>query len=329
MLALCTATSLTMLPSMPRHILRPLGCGGARAVRLCQSLAADVPPPSSAGARRRVLLDEATAEDWERAIEALQPFARANRMTRLSDVISKRRARLHLVLENIADPYNIAAVLRTAEGLGVQNVHIIESVHSPMHEPMHVPMPERSQPNRGPLGKVAMGASRWLTVSRYRSAADCCAHLREQELQIFASDCPPVLEADDEARDKPDRWRDQRDAAFDALPIDQLDFAGAGGGGTGRGTALVFGNERRGVSRAFIERADRAFYLPMCGLTQSFNISVAVAMSLYHATASGAFPEGSLPHEARVQLLGRWLLRDVKAARQLLLQRANLEFTDF
>jgi len=33
-------------------------------------------------------------------------------------------------------------------------------------------------------------------------------------------------------------------------------------------TALVFGNERRGVSRAFIDASDATFFLPMCGFTQ-------------------------------------------------------------
>jgi hypothetical protein len=82
----------------------------------------------------------------------------------------------------------------------------------------------------------------------------------------------------------------------------------------GRGVAVVFGNERRGVSRAFIERADHAFFLPMAGLTQSFNISVAAAMSLYALLATGHFPEGTLSDDERTELLGRWLLRDVRCA---------------
>jgi hypothetical protein len=51
-------------------------------------------------------------------------------------------------------------------------------------------------------------------------------------------------------------------------------------------------------------------------------------MSLYAAIASGQFPEGSLTEEDRYELLGRWLLRDVKAARPLLLKEAGLEFAD-
>ena len=43
---------------------------------------------------------------------------------------------------------------------------------------------------------------------------------------------------------------------------------------TGEVVALVFGNERRGVSPALLAAADATFYLPMAGFTQSFNISV-------------------------------------------------------
>ena len=42
----------------------------------------------------------------------------------------------------------------------------------------------------------------------------------------------------------------------------------------GEVVALVFGNERRGVSPGLLEAADASFYLPMAGFTQSFNISV-------------------------------------------------------
>ena len=92
--------------------------------------------------------------------------------------------------------------------------------------------------------------------------------------------------------------------------------------------AIVLGNERRGVSRALVERSDAAFYLPMCGLTQSFNISVAAAVALYAVLSSGSFPQGSLDEEEQVELLGKWLLRDVKAAKPLL-RKAGIEFVDF
>ena len=253
--------------------------------------------------RRRLLLDQATPEDWKLVADTLGKFATGTRVVRLNEVLAKRRGSLHLVLENIADPYNVAAVMRTAEGLGVQHLHLVESV--PYGHTSTVTRPvEQPQPRRGSIGNVAMGASRWLTVTRYRSSADCGAALRQLDLAVYASDCPPS-EADEKDQRSEQPLRDR----FEAVPIDNLDFRAK------RGTALVFGNERRGVSRAFIEFADAPFYIPMAGLTQSFNISVAVAMSLYAAIASGQFPEGSLTEEDRYELLGRWLLRDVKAAR--------------
>ena len=94
------------------------------------------------------------------------------------------------------------------------------------------------------------------------------------------------------------------------------------------GAAFVFGNERRGVSRTMVEGADELFYLPMCGLTQSFNIGVALGMSLGMAARSGFFPTGSLSEDQCAELLGKWLIRDVKAARGLLAQY-GIEFEDF
>lgn len=292
-------------------------------------------------------LSEATAGHWEQVVEALAPFTRANRLERLSEVLSKRRSGVHLVLENVADPYNVAAILRTAEGLGVQYVHSIESVNTLHTDPNRrgsssggksVPGPSTKAFTKRAVSNVAMGASRWLTFTRYSSAFDCYAALKEKDVQIVASDCPPC-EADsagDEEEPVAAARRSRGAAAaennevsdeppeFNAIPIHDIDFGASEGG-----VALVFGNERRGVSKAAVQHADGAFFLPMSGLTQSFNISVAVAMSLYAVIASGRFPEGSLSEAQRLELLGRWLMRDIKAARPLLLREAKIEFTDF
>jgi len=63
-----------------------------------------------------------TTADWKRVGKALTPFMKENRVAKLGEVLKRRRGGIHLVLENIADPHNAAAVLRTSEGLGVQHV---------------------------------------------------------------------------------------------------------------------------------------------------------------------------------------------------------------
>ena len=44
--------------------------------------------------------------------------------------------------------------------------------------------------------------------------------------------------------------------------------------------ALFFGTERRGLSQELINEADLLVHLPMYGFTESFNISVSVAIAL-------------------------------------------------
>ncbi len=56
--------------------------------------------------------------------------------------------------------------------------------------------------------------------------------------------------------------------------------------------ALVFGNEHAGLSPELAERCDGFFRIPMLGFSQSFNISVAVGITL--ATAMRARQERQL-----------------------------------
>ena len=70
---------------------------------------------------------------------------------------------------------------------------------------------------------------------------------------------------------------------------------------TGEVVALVFGNERRGVSPGLLEAADASFYLPMAGFTQSFNISVSAS----HLTAAPPPPHCCLTAASSSTLLLR------------------------
>lgn len=52
-----------------------------------------------------------------------------------------------------------------------------------------------------------------------------------------------------------------------------------------RPICVVMGNEERGISNEMRELADGTFYLPMCGFAESFNLSVATAITLAHMSA--------------------------------------------
>ncbi len=98
--------------------------------------------------------------------------------------------------------------------------------------------------------RVTKGADKWLDVIRWKSTKECVENLRGNGYQILATHL-------DGAR-----------------PIDEMDFT--------RPTALVFGNEKDGVSPELLSLADHRVVIPMHGFVQSFNISVAAAIGLYH-----------------------------------------------
>ncbi len=138
--------------------------------------------------------------------------------------------------------------------------------------------------------RTTQGADKWLDVWRWPSPQACVTHLKTQGYQIV------VTHLDDRA-----------------VPIDTVNFT--------QKTALVFGNERDGVSEAMLALADRTCLVPMAGFTQSFNISVAAAVCLYHARQDRLARRGrhgDLSEAQREALRAFFYLKSVRSARQIL-----------
>ena len=90
------------------------------------------------------------------------------------ELIQKRTKYLTVVLENIYQPLNASAVLRSCDCFGIQDVHVIENY------------------NKFKADKeVAMGASNWLTVNRYEknenNTLDCIQSLKNRGYRIVAT----------------------------------------------------------------------------------------------------------------------------------------------
>jgi tRNA (guanosine-2'-O-)-methyltransferase len=100
--------------------------------------------------------------------------------------------------------------------------------------------------------KISQNADKWLDVRRWPGTRACLEHLRAEGFAIYAT------------------------ALGDgAGPLEALPFGGK--------VALVFGNERRGVSPEALALADARYAIPMRGFVQSLNVSVAAAVSLAKA----------------------------------------------
>lgn len=93
------------------------------------------------------------------------------RKRRIEEVVARRTRRLVVVLERLQDPFNMAAVLRTCEGMGLQEVHIVDH-------------PEvRFSPSDG----VTQGCDKWLDLHRYRTTADCFEALQKRGFTVRVS----------------------------------------------------------------------------------------------------------------------------------------------
>ena len=78
-----------------------------------------------------------------------------------------------------------------------------------------------------------------------------------------------------------------------------------------RKIALVFGNEESGISEEAIKGADGSFFIPLSGFTQSLNLSVTVAVTLYsirHSSLAHDDP-GDMPDEEQRAWYDRWVRR--------------------
>ena len=94
------------------------------------------------------------------------------RHKRLTSVLNKRQGDITIVLENVFDPHNISAVMRTADAVGVQDIYILNT-KIPRHK------------KRG--AKSSSSAAKWLTVHQYENAEECFSSLRNRYSTILTT----------------------------------------------------------------------------------------------------------------------------------------------
>ncbi|HEX5555302.1 MAG TPA: RNA methyltransferase [Chitinophagaceae bacterium] len=188
------------------------------------------------------------------------------REQRLSAVLNKRQPDLTVVMENVFDPHNISAVMRTCDAVGVQDIYILNTR-----------IPSHSKWGK----KSSSSAAKWVTIHPFSDINACFIELRKHYETVYTT-----------------RLSD------DSLPLFDLNFT--------RSVALVFGNERDGVSEEASKLADGNFIIPQTGIIRSLNISVACAVTLYEAfrqkSLAGHYDHPRLTGQSLRQLKQQWEL---------------------
>lgn len=179
-------------------------------------------------------------------------MATKNRLNKLFAVAKNRQPGFVVVLEDIHDPHNAAAILRTCEGFGIQEVYYIFNSHDSI--PARGGQAYARKPNYNPakIGKVtSSSANKWLTFKIFRSTKECLRELRKKGYETVAT----ILDKN-------------------AENLYEADL-------TSKKIALLVGNEHAGLSAEALAKADRKLYVPMRGFVQSFNVSVTAAIFLF------------------------------------------------
>lgn len=195
-----------------------------------------------------------------------------NRMTpertqRLLGVLDKRQPDLTVVMENVFDPHNISAVMRTCDAVGIQDLYILNTL-----------IPSHRRWGR----KSSSSASKWLTIHQFTDPEACFGELRKHYDFIYTTRL-----------------------AGDSVSLYEVDLT--------RRIALVFGNEKDGVSEKAAQMADGNFTIPQAGIIRSLNISVACAVTLYEAyrqkSLAGHYARRRISGERLQAVLDQWELQ--------------------
>lgn len=94
------------------------------------------------------------------------------RKKRLTDVLDKRQHDLTVVLENVFDPHNITAVMRTCDAVGIQDIYVVKT-----QLPKHVKWGKKS----------GSSARKWLTIHHFEDLQECFTVLRSKYQKIYTT----------------------------------------------------------------------------------------------------------------------------------------------
>lgn len=94
------------------------------------------------------------------------------RYNRLTSVLNHRQPDLTVVLENVFDPHNVSAVMRTCDAVGIQDVYILNN---------------RIPPHRKWGYRSSSTAAKWLSIHQFTNAEECFEAVRKRYKKVYTS----------------------------------------------------------------------------------------------------------------------------------------------
>lgn len=169
-------------------------------------------------------------------LEYIEEFITANRRDNFINVLKNRTRHFTIAIEDVFQLHNTSAVMRTCEVFGIQDLNVIEEK----------------------LGKtidkeIALGAQKWVDVTRHQSTQQCIDTLRGQGYSIIATS-----------------------PHNDSCYLEDFDIT--------KPAAIFFGTEKLGLTETVLNQADGFLKIAMVGFTESINISSSAAIIIQALT---------------------------------------------
>lgn len=157
------------------------------------------------------------------------------RYRRICQMMAMRQPDLTICLEEIHKPHNVSAIVRSADAVGIHQIHAI-------WPDQHVKLSVSS----------AAGSNSWVNVISHQSTKDAITQIKSQKMQVLVTNL-----------------------SEHAIDFREIDYT--------RPTCIMMGQEKKGISQEALALADQHIIIPMVGMVQSLNVSVASALILYEA----------------------------------------------
>lgn len=162
------------------------------------------------------------------------------RQEKFEKVVRQRQTNMTVILENVHDPHNIGAVIRSCDAVGIKELYLLHSVPDLVRDRVVV--------NK----QTSTGARKWVDTFLFKDTEACFAHIRSKYDKVYGTHM-----------------------SAEAVGMHDLDMT--------ESIAFLFGNEKEGLTEEALSHCDGNFLIPMKGMVQSLNISVACAVTLFEA----------------------------------------------
>lgn len=194
------------------------------------------------------------------------------RLARIDTVLENRTSNLTILLDRIHHPHNIAAVMRSADAFGVKTVHVIEASNNQGKS--------LSEAQKSP--GISLGTEKWIEVVKHPSGLEAIKTLKKEGYTIVTFAPPPIGES------STSDTTNSTENSLNSICVTELPFE--------KKLCLLFGSEVEGVHPELQAESDLKSYIPMYGFVESFNISVACAITLFCSILGKTSPERRTAH---------------------------------